>query len=196
MAPGFLRRELHNRSSQGDRSGTSECINLLGNCILQAVIWISSARLQVRSCGILGIFTYDGWAASEIYEGLQMLQHRGQDSAGIVSFDGQKFREHKARETLSLHLSIFPPLEPHQSVCNGAKMQDNGLVKDVFGKETLKALQGPVSLGHVRYPTAGGTSAQEAQPFFVNSPLGIYLVRHPLETAHSLGNTLFARTTA
>jgi amidophosphoribosyltransferase len=59
--------------------------------------------LQVRSCGILGIFTYDGWAASEIYEGLQMLQHRGQDSAGIVSFDGQKFREHK----VSFH-SLFP----------------------------------------------------------------------------------------
>jgi amidophosphoribosyltransferase len=63
-------------------------------------------------------------------------------------------------------------------------MQDNGLVKDVFEKETLKSLKGSVSLGHVRYPTAGGTSAQEAQPFFVNSPLGIYLVRLLLRIAH------------
>ena len=55
--------------------------------------------------------------------------------------------------------------------------QDNGLVKDVFGKELIKALDGRLGLGHVRYPTAGSSSASEAQPFFVNSPLGIYLVR-------------------
>jgi glutamine phosphoribosylpyrophosphate amidotransferase len=55
--------------------------------------------------------------------------------------------------------------------------QDNGLVKDVFDKESMKVLDGSVGLGHVRYPTAGSTTAQEAQPFFVNSPLGIYLVR-------------------
>ena len=107
------------------------------------------ASLQVVDCGIFGIFKHSGPAATEIYEGLLMLQHRGQDSAGIVSYDGHRFRESK----------------------------DNGLVKDVFTKEVIKQHDGSVGLGHVRYPTAGSSTAQEAQPFFVNSPLGIYLVR-------------------
>jgi amidophosphoribosyltransferase len=51
------------------------------------------------------------------------------------------------------------------------------LVKDVFTKDAMKVLDGPMGIGHVRYPTAGSATAQEAQPFFVNSPLGIYLVR-------------------
>ena len=55
-------------------------------------------RLRVLACGIIGIFKHSGNAAVEIYEGLLMLQHRGQDSAGIVSFDGDRFREHKARQ--------------------------------------------------------------------------------------------------
>ena len=61
--------------------------------------------------------------------------------------------------------------------CCRRRAQDNGLVKDVFNKETMKVLDGPMGIGHVRYPTAGSSTAQEAQPFFVNSPLGIYLVR-------------------
>ena len=86
----------------------------------------------------------------EIYEGLLMLQHRGQDSAGMVTTDWEEFHEKK----------------------------DNGLVNDVFSKKAMKRLTGSAGLGHVRYPTAGGSSAQEAQPFFVNSPLGIYLIHN------------------
>lgn len=57
--------------------------------------------------------------------------------------------------------------------------KDNGLVKDVFSKQsTLDELPGNCGIGHVRYPTAGTSSAQEAQPFFVNSPLGIYMIHN------------------
>ena len=58
----------------------------------------ASRRLRVLGCGIFGIFKHTGNAAAEIYEGLLMLQHRGQDSAGIVTFDGDRFRERKVRE--------------------------------------------------------------------------------------------------
>eukprot|EP00976_Prorocentrum_cordatum_P091555 1188578-Prorocentrum_minimum.AAC.7 len=90
-----------------------------------------------------------GNVAAEIYEGLLCLQHRGQDSAGMVAYESDegRFRE----------------------------VKDNGLVKDVFNKEQIDYLEGSTGIGHVRYPTAGSSSAQEAQPFFVNSPLGIYL---------------------
>lgn len=108
-------------------------------------------RLPPRMCGIIGIFKTEGNANVELYEGLLMLQHRGQDSAGMVTTDWTKFKEYKA----------------------------NGLVKDVFqDQKTLDKLQGSVGIGHVRYPTAGSASAQEAQPFFVNSPLGIYLIHN------------------
>ena len=107
----------------------------------------------LRKCGIIGIYKREdsGAAAPEIYEGLLMLQHRGQDSAGIVSTDWTSFHEKK----------------------------DNGLVKDVFeDKATMAVLTGSAGLGHVRYPTAGSSDASEAQPFFVNSPLGMYLVHN------------------
>lgn len=111
----------------------------------------SSTRRTTRMCGIIGVFKRTGEANVEIYEGLLMLQHRGQDSAGMVTTDGYKFHEYKA----------------------------NGLVKDVFdNQDLLNTLVGASGIGHVRYPTAGTSSAQEAQPFFVNSPLGIYLIHN------------------
>jgi len=109
-----------------------------------------SVRTPTKMCGIFGIYRTSGDVSPEIYEGLLMLQHRGQDSAGMVTWDGSNFSEHK----------------------------DNGLVKDVFNEKTTKSLTGSLGMGHVRYPTAGTASAREAQPFFVNSPLGIYLIHN------------------
>lgn len=101
-------------------------------------------------CGILGIANRNEDVFAEIYDGLLMLQHRGQDASGIVTYTGDNFREHKA----------------------------NGLVKDVFNAQVAKTLIGKIGIGHVRYPTAGSLSAAEAQPFFVNAPYGIYLVHN------------------
>lgn len=110
-----------------------------------------SKRLPPMACGIIGIYRRDGDAAAELYEGLLMLQHRGQDSAGMVTTNWDKFIEHKA----------------------------NGLVKDAFASQGLMdSLKGSCGLAHVRYPTAGTASAKEAQPFFVNSPLGIFLIHN------------------
>lgn len=106
---------------------------------------------MARKCGIIGIFKTDGQASMELYEGLLMLQHRGQDSAGMVTTDWKRFHEKK----------------------------ENGLVKEVFhSKEVMDKLPGNVGIGHVRYPTAGTPSALEAQPFFVNSPLGMFLIHN------------------
>jgi amidophosphoribosyltransferase len=117
-------------------------------------------------CGIIGIYRQEGAASAELYEGLLMLQHRGQDSAGMVTFDGKRFMEKK----------------------------DNGLVANIFDKKSIDSLAGSVGIGHVRYPTAGGLSATEAQPFFVNSPLGIYLIHNGnLTNADELTNSLGGR---
>jgi amidophosphoribosyltransferase len=80
-----------------------------------------------------------------IFDGLTVLQHRGQDAAGIVT------SEHRR-----LHLR-----------------KDNGLVKDVFQQHHMIELRGSVGLGHVRYPTAGSSSCAEAQPLYTNYPYGI-----------------------
>ena len=101
-------------------------------------------------CGILGIANRNDHVFAELYDGLLMLQHRGQDASGIVTYDNDFFRERK----------------------------DNGLVKDVFGPKDAETLRGMMGMGHVRYPTAGSLSAAEAQPFFVNAPYGIYLVHN------------------
>ena len=108
-------------------------------------------RSVARKCGIIGIYKAQGLASFELYEGLLMLQHRGQDSAGMVTTDFERFVEKK----------------------------ENGLVKEVFhSKKVMDKLPGNVGIGHVRYPTAGTSSALEAQPFFVNSPLGIFLIHN------------------
>ena len=108
----------------------------------------------VRRCGIVGVVAGHPQASLEVYEALMMLQHRGQDTAGIATLtaDGlrQRVKSKKAR----------------------------GLVREVFPKEELERLRGHIGLGHVRYPTAGADSADEAQPFFVNSPLGIWLIHN------------------
>ena len=95
-------------------------------------------------CGIIGIVgTTD--VAPALYDGLTVLQHRGQDAAGIATVDGAHLRLHK----------------------------DNGLVRDVFHQDSINALRGHVGIGHCRYPTAGTAGSSEAQPFYVNSPYGI-----------------------
>ena len=101
-------------------------------------------------CGIFGISTQQAPVNLDIYEALLMLQHRGQDAAGMVTYDGDHFHDHKG----------------------------NGLVHDVFDQDLLSTLVGTTGIGHVRYPTAGSLSAKEAQPFFVNAPFGIYLVHN------------------
>ena len=97
-------------------------------------------------CGIIGIVANDP-VSQMLYDGLLVLQHRGQDAAGIATCDKGLFNMHK----------------------------NNGLVKDVFYNRHMRNLTGNIGIGHVRYPTAGSTSAAEAQPFYVNSPYGIVL---------------------
>ena len=97
-------------------------------------------------CGIVGIVGKSA-VGPAIYDGLTMLQHRGQDAAGIATLDGKKISLHK----------------------------DNGLLRDVFQAQHMAELAGNAGIGHVRYPTAGKDDKSEAQPFYVNSPYGIAL---------------------
>ncbi|ETS33585.1 amidophosphoribosyltransferase [Photorhabdus temperata] len=115
-------------------------------------------------CGIVGIVGFTPVNQS-IYDALTVLQHRGQDAAGIATIDGNNgFRLRKA----------------------------NGLVRDVFETRHMLRLQGTIGIGHVRYPTAGSSSASEAQPFYVNSPFGITLTHNGnLTNAHELKRMLF-----
>lgn len=115
-------------------------------------------------CGIVGIVG-ETPVNQSIYDALTVLQHRGQDAAGIVTIDDNRFRLRKA----------------------------NGLVKDVFQLKHMQRLQGTVGIGHARYPTAGSSSASEAQPFYVNSPYGITLAHNGnLTNANALRESLFA----
>lgn len=115
-------------------------------------------------CGIVGIIGFMPVNQS-IYDALTVLQHRGQDAAGIVTIDVNNcFRLRKA----------------------------NGLVSDVFEARHMQRLQGNIGIGHVRYPTAGSSSPSEAQPFYVNFPYGITLAHNGnLTNANQLREQLF-----
>ncbi len=100
-------------------------------------------------CGIIGIVAKQ-FVNQAIYDGLTVLQHRGQDAAGMVTY-------HNGRLFLR---------------------KNNGLVRDVFHTRHMLNLKGNMGMGHVRYPTAGCSSSAEAQPFYVNSPYGITLAHN------------------
>jgi len=115
-------------------------------------------------CGIVGVIS-KAPVNQLIYDALLLLQHRGQDAAGIVTMQGTKCFMHKAR----------------------------GMVRDVFRTRNMRALPGNVGLGQVRYPTAGNAyNEEEAQPFYVNAPFGIVLVHNGnLTNAPALKAELF-----
>ncbi len=115
-------------------------------------------------CGIVGVISRAP-VNQLIYDALLLLQHRGQDAAGIVTMQGTQCFMHKAR----------------------------GMVKDVFRTRNMRALPGNVGLGQVRYPTAGNAfNDEEAQPFYVNAPYGIVLVHNGnLTNAAALKKELF-----
>ena len=97
-------------------------------------------------CGIVGIVATSS-ANQQLYDAMIVLQHRGQDAAGIMtSAEGELFQR-----------------------------KGSGLVRDVFQQRHMMQLKGNIGIGHVRYPTAGCDSASEAQPFYVNAPYGICL---------------------
>jgi amidophosphoribosyltransferase len=100
-------------------------------------------------CGIVGIISHDPVNQS-LYDAMSVLQHRGQDAAGIVTVEGNRLNLRKG----------------------------NGLVRDVFATRHMLKLRGRMGIGHVRYPTAGCASSAESQPFFVNSPYGISLAHN------------------
>jgi amidophosphoribosyltransferase len=116
-------------------------------------------------CGIVGVVS-NAPVNQLIYDALLLLQHRGQDAAGIVTQQERKFFMQKAK----------------------------GMVRDVFRTRNMRSLPGNCGLGQVRYPTAGNAfSEEEAQPFYVNAPFGIVLVHNGnLTNAHALKSELFS----
>ncbi|PWY55706.1 amidophosphoribosyltransferase [Legionella qingyii] len=99
-------------------------------------------------CGIVGIYSHEP-VASELYESLIHLQHRGQDAAGILTCDQRFYTKHGL-----------------------------GLVREIFTSDNVSALEGNIGIGHVRYPTAGGYTATDVQPLWIGSPRGIALAHN------------------
>ena len=124
-------------------------------------------------CGILAILLADisQRVNQDLFDGLTVLQHRGQDAAGMITSDGRRMFMRK----------------------------DNGYVKEVFELKHMLNLQGFCGIAHVRYPTAGTSSTAEAQPFYTNSPFGIALAHNgnltnQSELSASLHNTRHINT--
>jgi len=99
-------------------------------------------------CGVIGVYG-NADIFRDLYQGLLSIQHRGQDSAGIITYSG-RFHTKKG----------------------------NGLVQDIFTPENSERLKGPIGIGHTRYPTIGGGGGDDAQPFLVNSPFGIMMAHN------------------
>ena len=100
-------------------------------------------------CGFIGVIGSET-AVHEIYDGLIAVQHRGQDAAGIITYDGNRFHIKKGE----------------------------GLVRDIFSVANMKRLVGGLGVGHVRYPTVGSGGGEDAQPFTVNYPFGIVMAHN------------------
>ena len=118
-------------------------------------------------CAIVGVHTNKPSACLTLYNAMTVLQHRGQDAAGMATFNERG------------KLNIY---------------KNNGLVRDVFSEQEMMKLSGSIGLGHTRYPTAGSYNFEEAQPFYVNSPYGLVLVHNGnLVNADKLRNELFKK---
>ena len=101
-------------------------------------------------CGIVGIYNKSGDVSADIYDGLIQVQHRGQDAAGIATWNSSRMFTHK----------------------------ELGLVGEVFKRDELLSLSGNIGIGHVRYPTAGCDDVIESQPFYTANPVSITLAHN------------------
>lgn len=116
-------------------------------------------------CGIVGVYGHQ-YVAQDVYDGLVTLQHRGQDAAGIMTYDGEKFKTRK----------------------------DYGLVKEVFHTRHMQRLTGYVGLGHTRYATIGTGDLEEVQPFLGSAPFGLMMVHNGnLFNSHELKKEIFEK---